>query len=229
MPFELLENAIATYETIADPINAEAMESYLKNKFELYGIKSPARKEANKELFKTYGLPKLEELDKFVREAYALPKRDMQYLALEVVTKYVKKLPKEFIDTVEFMVTNKSWWDSVDWIATWHAGSLVKRFPELVETMDEWITDENMWLRRTAIIHQLKFKKNTDVGRLFRYCEACAHEKEFFIRKAIGWALREYSKLEGALVIEFIDNHEEELSGLSKREGLKWLKSRGFV
>jgi len=92
--------------------------------------------------------------------------------------------------------------------------------------MDEWIGDDDIWLARTAILHQNRFKGGTDADRLFRYCEVRAADTEFFLRKAIGWALREYSKTDAVAVRAFVAAHDRELSGLSKREALKWLDRR---
>ncbi|MEX2081800.1 MAG: DNA alkylation repair protein, partial [Dehalococcoidia bacterium] len=103
------------------------------------------------------------------------------------------------------------------------AGRLVRDHPELAGTMDRWVEAEDMGLARTAILHQLRFKGATDSQRLFRYCEQKAPETEFFIRKAIGWALREYSKTDAGAVRRFVAEHDGELSGLSRREALLWL------
>ena len=95
--------------------------------------------------------------------------------------------------------------------------------------MDGWIDHENMWMRRTAILHQLNFKDRTDPDRLFHYCEQRMGEKEFFIRKAIGWALRQYSYIDSKSVVQFVKDHESELSTLSKTEALKALKREGKI
>ena len=102
-------------------------------------------------------------------------------------------------------------------------GDYLQKYPHLLPEMDAWIQHENYWIRRTAIIYQLKYRKDLDTQRLFKYILLCAHEKEFFIRKAIGWSLREYSKTNARAVIEFIETHDTVLSGLSKREGMKWI------
>ena len=92
--------------------------------------------------------------------------------------------------------------------------------------MDKWIDDENMWIRRTAILHQLNFKERTNGDRVFRYCEKRMHESEFFIRKAIGWALRQYSYVDGNAGFQFVKDNKSELSTLSKTEALKTLKRK---
>jgi 3-methyladenine DNA glycosylase AlkD len=105
-------------------------------------------------------------------------------------------------------------------------GPLVSRYPDLALTMDDWIASDNIWLARTAIIHQERFKDRTDVERLFSYCLLRAADRDFFIRKAIGWALREYSKTDADAVRRFVADHGSELSPLSQREALKWLSRR---
>lgn len=96
------------------------------------------------------------------------------------------------------------------------------QFPELIDTMNGWITSDNMWLRRTALLFQLRYKSKTDIALLFDYCQKTMYEKEFFIRKAIGWVLREYSKTDAAVVAQFVAFHATKLSPLSKREALKY-------
>eukprot|EP01087_Luapelamoeba_hula_P014055 TRINITY_DN4057_c0_g1_i2.p1 TRINITY_DN4057_c0_g1~~TRINITY_DN4057_c0_g1_i2.p1 ORF type:complete len:122 (+),score=10.59 TRINITY_DN4057_c0_g1_i2:413-778(+) len=121
------------------------------------------------------------------------------------------------------MIRNKSWWDTVDIIASNLVGSLVTQFPQLSATMDNWISDEHLWVRRTALIHQLKYKAATNTDRLYSYIGQLMHEQDFFIRKAIGWALREYSKTDPDSVRDFIAANDSELSSLSKREGSKYV------
>jgi 3-methyladenine DNA glycosylase AlkD len=123
------------------------------------------------------------------------------------------------------MLITKSWWDTVDAVAADIVGRLVQRHPALVKTMDAWIADDNMWLQRTAILHQLRFKDQTDEKRLFGYCLKHGSQKEFFIRKAIGWALREYSKTNPAAVKKFVKTAP--LTNFSKKEAMKWVEREG--
>jgi 3-methyladenine DNA glycosylase AlkD len=109
------------------------------------------------------------------------------------------------------------------------AGTIVFNYPETVTIMDEWINHENMWIRRTAILHQLNFKDRTDLKRLFDYCKKRMNEPDFFIRKAIGWALRQYSYVDASAVIQFVKTYKSELSPLSKSEALKALKRKGKI
>ena len=127
---------------------------------------------------------------------------------------------------VEPLITSKSWWDTVDSLAGHTVGVLVAQHPELASTMDEWISSEDIWLARTAILHQLGYKAKTDRDRLFAYCLRRAADREFFIRKAIGWALREYSKTDAKAVHAFVRTNAGTLSSLSSKEALKWLERR---
>ena len=138
----------------------------------------------------------------------------------------MKVASARFIDTARELVTTKSWWDTVDSLASHTVGRLVRTHPELVAVMDEWIGSDDIWLARTALLHQLTWKNDTDAERLFAYCLRRASEKEFFIRKAIGWALREYSKTDEAAVRAFVAEHRATLSGLSRTEALRWLERR---
>jgi 3-methyladenine DNA glycosylase AlkD len=111
----------------------------------------------------------------------------------------------------------------VDTLAAHTVGPLVAAHPVLVATMDAWVTDENMWLARTAILHQLRYKERTDADRLFRYCTLQAGHRDFFIRKAIGWALRDYARTNPDAVRRYVDEHRSILAPLSIREASKHL------
>lgn len=208
-----------SYRKHADKERAVAMAKYMQDKFEFFGIQSPVRKKLDQEFLRQYGKPEAAELPAIIKEAYSKPQREFQYFINELTKKYVKQLPEIFIETAHTMLVTKSWWDTVDAVAADIVGELVLRYPALVKTMDAWIDDENMWLQRTAILYQLRYKKQTDEKRLFGYCLKHAAQKEFFIRKAIGWSLREYSKTNSAAVQQFVKNAP--LSAFSKKEAMK--------
>lgn len=209
----------------ADPENAAGQQAYMKGKFAFLGMKSALRKQLTRDFVKTNGLPAKEYLAAFAQQMWAFPQREMQYAALDILIKWKNKVGPEMLPVYQRMVQEKSWWDTVDLIASHLLGALVQNHPELRSTMDDWSTAENMWLRRVAILHQLKYKDAVDEARLFAYCEKNMADSEFFIRKAIGWALREYSRQNEAAVREFVKNHPD-LSGLSQREALKWLEKK---
>jgi 3-methyladenine DNA glycosylase AlkD len=155
-------------------------------------------------------------------ELWALPEREYQYVAVDLLRRQNKQLTADDLPALEALVQAKSWWDTVDGLAV-TIGSIVTREPQLLGRMDALIGAPDFWLRRIALLHQLDGKENTDEARLFAYCLRCADEREFFIRKAIGWALRQYARTNPAAVRQFLDTHREKLSGLSFREAAKHL------
>lgn len=204
----------------ANPDNAFYMKKYMKDKFEYFGIQSKTRHEITKPFLKKDTLPTIENLDVLIRELWAKPQREFQYFGIELVEKYSKQLNKNNLPLIEFMVTNKSWWDTVDGIATRVAGDLFRNYPELIiPVTKKWVASDNLWLQRTSILFQLKYKSLTDIDLLFKFIKTLEGSKEFFINKAIGWALREYSQTDPQIVIKFVNSHN--LAPLSKREAVK--------
>jgi 3-methyladenine DNA glycosylase AlkD len=161
-----------------------------------------------------------------VHFAWAQPQRDWQYVAMEITGKFVKSAGPELIDLAEWMITHKSWWDSVDYVAPNIAGMLFQKYPEIkLQYIESWMQSGNMWLQRACLIHQLRYNKTTDSALLFTLCERLAGHPDFFIRKAIGWSLRQYSKFSPEAVIGFVNAHE--LSNLSRKEALKAINRKG--
>ncbi|WP_026695927.1 DNA alkylation repair protein [Peribacillus kribbensis] len=198
------------------------MEAYMKNHFSFFGIKSPVRKKLVSDFFKEKEVFKQNFSPELVRKLWSYEEREMQYAALDYCAKYVKKYSREDVLLFKELIVTKSWWDTVDSIAAGLVGTIASLYPELAdEHIECWSLDDHMWLRRTAILFQLKYKQQTDAARLYRYIERNADSKEFFIQKAIGWALREYSKTSPDSVAGFIQTHE--LPKLSIREGSKYL------
>ncbi len=225
-PNEALSRLSAAFDAVRDPDRALAMSAYMRGQFAFLGIPSPERRRAAGEALA--GLPKPSEagLVALSTALYALPEREYQYVAVDLLAANIAVCGPDFLSNARTLVTTKSWWDTVDGVAAHVVGPLVLAHPQLAAEMDAWVADDNRWVARTAILHQLRFKANTDAGRLFRYCELRAGDTEFFIRKAIGWALREYSKTDPEAVRDFIASHEASLSGLSKREGMLWITGR---
>lgn len=201
--------------------NAKYMKAYMKNNFEYLGIKTPLRKELEKELLKEKSKEALIDKD-FVKMLWNYEYRELQYVGLDYLVKQKKKLQKEDINFIKDLIITKSWWDTIDLIASHLVGELCKKYPELIdEYILDWSKDSNMWLRRTAILTQLKFKSDTKTDILEKLIQANIEDEEFFIRKAIGWALREYSKTNKEWVSEFVANNR--LSKLSEKEASKYL------
>ncbi|WP_235821824.1 DNA alkylation repair protein [Gottfriedia acidiceleris] len=199
--------------------NRPAMEAYMKNKFAFLGIKAPERNALLRQFRMSNGEPPNL---KSIINIWSLEEREFQYISLTCLDRQYKKAELERIKLYEQLVVEKSWWDTVDTIA----GRLISYhfliYPELIdEYANKWISSDNMWLNRVALLFQMKFKDKTDQERLFHYCLLLIESKEFFIQKAIGWALREYSYINPKEVELFIKQND--LSPLSKREGLKYI------
>ncbi len=205
--------------------NAVRMKSYMRDQFEFYGIKSPLRKELLKQFLNNNGKPSIESLKEIVQLLWDNKHREMQYLAMDIMQKYLNKLDESFLPFLEKLILQKSWWDTVDWIAPNGFGRIFQKHPEHLKPITErWIQSDNIWLQRSSIIFQLKYREKTDFQLMFDYILLRADSKEFFVRKGSGWALRQYSKYDARTVIDFIKNHEHVLSKLTKKEGLKWLE-----
>jgi len=196
------------------------MKAYMRDQFEYLGIKTPQRRELLKKFIAENGLPNFAALETIVLELWALPEREYQYIALGFISRFRKELQLNSVELLEYLIVTKSWWDTVDGIAAEDVGTLFKRFPELHETyLAEWRKSDNFWLRRTAILFQLDYKKETDFHLLSEIIRENLGSKEFFINKAIGWALRQYARTDPDPVRKFVT--ETDLHPLSQREALK--------
>jgi 3-methyladenine DNA glycosylase AlkD len=214
------------FEENADPSLAPAMAAYMRNQFSYLGIKIPQSADLQKRFYTEHGLPALDDLDPVLRDLWALPEREYQYVAMSLLGKFEKKLPAEFIQTLEDLLVSKSWWDTVDSLAAGTVGTHFQRYPTVRnEYLARWRISENFWLRRTSILFQLGYKKNTDFPLLCGIIRENLGSKEFFINKAIGWALRQYSRVDGQAVRDFVA--QTPLQPLSAREALKWLEKKG--
>ena len=204
------------------PGKGEKMAAYMKHNFDFYGLHSSLRREVQSKFIADYGLPKIEDLKEVIQRLFEFSHREHQYFAIELAYKLTGKIDPLFIDTIEYMIVNKSWWDTVDFVASSIAGKFLRIHSELIPSKtDTWSKTDNLWLNRTTILFQLKYKDSTNTRLLTRYIEAQQQSKEFFIRKAIGWSLRQYSKTNKIWVKEFVESHT--LSGLSVREATKYL------
>jgi 3-methyladenine DNA glycosylase AlkD len=217
-----LERLRAAFAGAADPERAPAMAAYMRGQFAFLGIPTPVQRRVATAAFRDLPPPTEADVVAFTAACWAEPAREYQYAACDYAIRHRGRCSAGFLDHTCTLLTTKSWWDTVDALAANLVGPLVQAHPPLVAVMDEWIDDDNDWLVRTALIHQLHAKDRTDTDRLFGYCARRAGDTEFFVRKAIGWALREYSKTDAEAVIHFVATHSE-LSPLSAREALKWL------
>lgn len=214
------DDLIAFFNSNANAALSPAMEKYMLGQFRFLGIKSPERKQLLRQFLQNHGYPDAAHLETFVKQLWQTPGRELQYATMEIASRKTFLKDSERIILIEWMITHESWWDTVDYIASNIAGVWFKLHPqEILPVTSRWMASGNIWLQRTCLLFQLKYRHETDAGLLFGFIEQLASEKEFFIRKAIGWALREYSKTEPAAVIQFVE--KQTLSPLSRREALK--------
>lgn len=211
----------------ANPGNAGPMKRYMRNQFEYLGLKGPELGALLREHVTSHGLPELTHLDPILRDLWLLPEREFQYAATGLLSRFEQQLPGSFTRTLEYMLVTRSWWDSVDTIATGTLGVHFKRYPSVRDrTLAKWRRSRNFWLRRACILFQLNYKRETDFPLLQDIIRENLGSKEFFINKAIGWALRQHSRVDPKGVRKFV--RETPLEPLSAREALKWLDKRGL-
>ncbi|MQA28181.1 MAG: DNA alkylation repair protein [Micromonosporaceae bacterium] len=199
------------------------MAAYMRGRFDFLGLPTPQRRVLSREVLAGLAAPVEADLRDIAHMCWDLPEREYQYFGCDLLVRCARQLSAAFITDAERLITAKSWWDSVDPLATRVVGSLVSSHPALGEVMDSWIAHENLWLVRAALLHQLNYHEVTDAGRLFDYCRIQSGHPDFFVRKAIGWALRQHGKTNPAAVRRFVRAHRAQLSPLSVREALKHL------
>ncbi len=217
----VLARLVETYRPAADLERAAAMSAYMRGLFPFLGIPAPAQRTLSRAVLA--GLPRPDEPDlrAVATGCWDLPEREYQYFAAGYLRRYVGTASAGFLATARTLVTTRSWWDTVDPLAVHLVGPLVRRHPELGTAMDTWIGDENPWVVRTALLHQLMYKESTDEGRLFRYCSAQGLHPDFFVRKAVGWALREYAKTAPDTVRRYLAASRSRLAPLALREAAR--------
>lgn len=216
----------AVFVPAADAQRALGMAAYMKGQFPFLGLTAPERRALAKGALAGLPTPAEDDVAAVAAGCWALDEREYQYAASDYCVRHVRRCSPRLLPVVEGLITTKSWWDTVDVLAARVVGPLVTAAPALRSEMDRWSASDDKWLARSAILHQLGYKAATDADWLFAACLRRAADTDFFLRKAIGWALREYSKTDEAAVRRFVADHDAELSGLSKREALKWLDRR---
>ncbi|WP_046756733.1 DNA alkylation repair protein [Kordia jejudonensis] len=220
---EFVHKLQETFKANANVDNQQQMEAYMRNLFVFHGIKAPVRKQLTKELVAAYKPFLQEHIREVVTQLYNLPQREYHYTAMELYQKFLNK--KYDLKDGRFftgLITTHSWWDTVDFLAKHVFGKYLLQFPEQKRKMlDFYSESENMWLNRSAILYQLSYKNETDEAELFKQCTLHKDSDEFFIQKAIGWALREYGKVQPEAVLHFVKSTQ--LKELSKREAIRRL------
>lgn len=209
-------------EAAAVPGQAEPMTAYMKHRFAFLGVPAPARRAAQKPTLDALSDATGDELVAFARACWSDDTaRELQYAAADALRRHNKALDAGHLPALAELITTRPWWDTVDALATHAVGPLVARHPELSVAMDGWIDGDDLWLARTAILHQLLWKERTDPERLFAYADRRAADTDFFIRKALGWALRQYARTDPDAVRAYVESRAERLSPLTRREALK--------
>jgi 3-methyladenine DNA glycosylase AlkD len=208
----------------ADPLKALQMAAYMKQKFAFLGIPTPLRREIVKPYITTLGKsPDPNDLMKVVQTLWQFDERECQYVAVDLLVKFVRQLQARHEPLLVELVQKKSWWDTVDLLASRVFGTLNRNAPELIDRINGYANHENMWMRRVAILVQLHDGERTDRKRLAYALESNLADKDFFIRKAMGWALRQLARTDPIWVKTWLDAHAGQVSGLTRREALKHL------
>ena len=218
-----VEDIFQGLKEVANPEDAIHMEAYMKDQFEFLGVKTPVRRKLSKVFFKKNSSPAIDW--KFIHQAWENPYREMQYVVLDYLQLKQKALKPSDLLKIKKLAQTKPWWDTIDFLCR-SVGFICLHYPETKKFVLEWSRDEDFWLRRLAIEHQLLQKEETDVQLLEQILVNNLDQTEFFINKAIGWALRDYSKTNPDWVLEFIEKYKYRLSKLSIKEGSKYLLER---
>lgn len=214
------------FTPLVDRPRAQAMSAYLLDQFEFLGLPAPVRREAVKGI----GQVQWSCADDLLSAAELLwqkPCREYRYTAVDLLRNHSALLGVNDLLALQNLLLKDPWWETVDGLSAvvsdlLHAAVRVQ--PNAAKVMDAWLTHPVLWVRRSAMLHQLGWRLDTDPTRLFGYAQQLAGEKEFFIRKAIGWALRDYARWNPQAVTEFVAQHRTNLSGLTVREAAKHLQ-----
>ena len=211
----------AVFAANENTANAGPMEAYMKGLFIFHGIKTDQRRKLFKETWDKHKADVSANAREIALELYNKTEREYHYCSIEIL---IKELKKKFVKgdkkLIEKLIVTHSWWDSVDVIAKYLLGEYLKQYPtEIPKVIERFSNSDTIWLNRSAILFQLGYKKDTDANLLFAECLKHRESKEFFIQKAIGWALREYGKTNPEAVRRFVSTAG--LQALSTREALK--------
>jgi 3-methyladenine DNA glycosylase AlkD len=193
------------------------MAAYMRGRFAFLGIAAPQRRAAQRAVFAGLATPEPADVLAFADACWEQPEREYQYAGADLVRHHADTLDPAALPRIGRLVTATPWWDTVDQLAV-AAGRIVRRNPRSRAVMDEWLASDDPWLVRVAILHQERWLDDTDADWLFAACRRHAADRDFFIRKAIGWALRSEAKCRPETVAGFLRTDGEALSALSRRE-----------
>lgn len=221
---ELTDFVAERLAAVADPTKAGPMAAYLKTTMPFYGVQKPARVPILKEAVRDFPPESRADYRAAVFALWSRPHREERYLAIEYASAFPRYMTASSLPLYRRMIVEGAWWDLVDALAIHLVGEvLAHQRDATTPKVTAWIDLPDLWLRRTSIICQIGRKAATDTSLLFDACERRMHEQEFFIRKAIGWALRDFAKTDPDAVMAFVAEHRQGLSGLSFREATKHL------
>ena len=207
-------------KSAADPTLSKKMSDYMRGQFDYFGVTSPIRKTTLKDQYALSKKLSHDELIMVVHELWQQNERECQYAALDILIKNKKRILSSDIEDVIVWLCNKSWWDTIDGLASHVIGQLFEKDHGLRDKYTSlWLTSDNIWLNRTCLIYQLKYKEKANFELLIKYILALKHKNDFFIQKAIGWSLRQYSRTDADAVKTFVGTTE--LSNLAKKEALR--------
>jgi 3-methyladenine DNA glycosylase AlkD len=211
-------------EAVADPTRAAPMQAYMRDQFIFLGVAAPQRRLAARGLLAGLKDVGADGLLEHAQLLWQQPLREYQHVALDMLDMHRHQLGVGHIPALLALARQRAWWDSVDGMAGIVGEVLqaeLRRGGDGHAHMVPALQHEDFWLRRIAMLHQLGWRADTDAAWLFGAALALAHEDEFFIRKAIGWALRDYARHAPEAVTAFASAHRQQLSALSYREALK--------
>lgn len=223
----IVQDLQARMQAVAEPERAAQMAAYMKTSQPFYGVSSPRRAEVQRAWLKTVPAALVRDqagFEALVMAIWRLPQRENQYVALATARHFKRFLTPASLPLMRTLAIEGAWWDLIDELSQHLVGTILDKHPQQTwPVLDQWIEDQNLWIRRTALLAQNRRKSRTEQDRLFRYCLARAHETDFFIRKAIGWALREYAYVDANAVRTLLASHPNTFSGLTVREASKHL------
>jgi 3-methyladenine DNA glycosylase AlkD len=222
-PIELIPSLRGELEAVGCARRAADNARYMKGRATYIGVPMGEVHRLGRPLVRAGRQVPAAELLDAADELWRQPEREFAYVAIDLLRRWVDRLGPRDLARVEHYLRTEPWWDTVDLLAARVVGPMVANHPALVATMDRWIDDDDIWIARTAILHQLGYRERTDAARLFDYVDRRCADTDVFIRKACGWALRAYAAIDPDGVRSYVDDRGDRLSGLTRREATKHL------
>lgn len=216
-----VQQLITAFQQAADTNKKTQMEAYMKHHFPFFGVQKTERSKCSKPFIHYWKTQPLQDIYTIVETLWAYQERELHYTAIDLLWAVRKRWNIEDIEFFEQLIIQNVWWDSIDYWAGTILGHYFKMYPQQIAIyIPKWRNSSTIWLVRCTLLFQLKYKTNTNKTLLFEICYQHRHSNEFFIQKAIGWALRQYSYSNPTEVQQFIEATTD-LTPLSKREGMK--------